>query len=185
MAQATKLTARQQSVKSAVAGLKKAGTTFVAEYAGMLKDYYEKDSHSPDCIEFLLSELVRQEMPRYFTAAKQLLALYIPVEVSVNKKTKAVTVINKKGVTKPQKAKMLEALNDYEWDKMTSILNHNKLKVTTQLVWDSKAKESVEAFLVRRLEAGAPLKDLLDIMQSAAKKAAKNVAEDADKAEAA
>ena len=56
---------------------------------------------------------------------------------------------------------------------MTSILNHSSLKVNIEFEWNDNAKAQTKAFMKRRIEAGVPLKDLLDLMHQAAKEAAK------------
>lgn len=181
---AAKMTERQKDIRKAVAACKKGSTGVVTTFGAVINDYWNKDSHAPHHVQFLLNELQSAGLTTTLNGCKKLIQMYLPVNVTFKKKDKVFEVTNRDKVAKPTKEALKLKCEEFLTLDLTSILNHPQLKVEVAFEWNAAQKLSTKAYMKKRIKAGVPLKDLLDIMQTAATEIAAEEAEDANKAKA-
>lgn len=128
-----KLNQRQQALVNALEQFKSGSRGVVVAFEGFLQDYVK--SFSAHELDFIFTALKRQ--PRLLNAAKIIIGHELPVEI---KKVKGQwTCTNKENLSKSEKAKAREAVKKFIAKELTSLLNHDKIKVVVEYSWEKKS----------------------------------------------
>lgn len=128
-----KLNNRQQALVKALEQFKSGSRGVVVAFEGFLQDYTM--SFSAHELDFVFQALKRQ--PRLLNAAKAIIAHELPVEI---KKVKGEWKCkNKENLSKRDKLKAREAVKKFISKELTSLLNHDKIKVTVEYSWEKRS----------------------------------------------
>lgn len=131
-------------IRKTIASFNVAGKGIMRMYESLLGDYWERDSHSPKRVEFMLS-IMQIKTPRLAKQAAVCLSLHLPVTVKQDKATQVYSVVNRKGTTKGAKKAFQHELIKLKEAKHTSLFNISKAKNASKLKVFNKDK-SLEKF---------------------------------------
>jgi hypothetical protein len=161
------LSPRQVEIREGVKSFTNAQKGFVSLVASVLVGYWLNDSQNPVNVQFLIQELHDAGHPRYTRAVLQLVALYLPVDVTFKKADKAYTVVNRKGVNKKRKQVLCDTIGAYDWDGLNAILNHDALNGGSKKGKGKKEPEKEVTFrdvVLAELEKGTTMEQMIDLL---------------------
>lgn len=128
-----KLNKRQTALIQALEQFKSGSRGVVVAFEGFLQDY--TTSFSAHELDFIFTALKRQ--PRLRAAAKVIVTHELPVTIKTVKGELKCT--NKEDLSKRDKLKAREAVRKFIAKELTSLLNHEKIKVTVEYSWEKKS----------------------------------------------
>ncbi len=128
-----KLNKRQTALVQAIEQFKSGSRGVVVAFEGFLQDY--TTSFSAHELDFIFVALKRQ--PRLLSAAKVIVTHELPVEIKTVKGV--IKCNNKEDLSKRDKLKAREAVRSFIAKELSSLLNHEKIKVTVEYSWEKKS----------------------------------------------
>jgi hypothetical protein len=124
-------------IRKAVAAFTLGGKGVVRMYESLLTDYWERDSHSPVRVGYMLS-VMHKTAPRLAKQAAKCLCLHLPVDVDF--KGEIYNVTNRAGTSKQAKVVFKRVLSEFISANETSLFNVTKKKDKVAKIFN-KAKK--------------------------------------------